>query len=97
MHLIHQFTIGTISLLAKLAICLPLHLLRCTTRSFELARDQTCACAGLNKPVEAVLDRLCPPTGVPPARTTKHTAFPAVSPRSDAAGRARWSRGDSNS
>ena len=73
-------TIGTISLLAKLAICLPLHLLRCTTRSFELARDQTCACAGSNKPVDPGCDRLCPPTGVQPARTTNHRPFPACSP-----------------
>ena len=67
-------TIGTISLLAKLAICLPLHLLRCTTRSFELAREQTRACAGSNKPVKASVDRLRPPAGGIPARTTNHTA-----------------------
>jgi hypothetical protein len=42
-------TIGTISLLAKLAICLPLHLLRCTTRSFELARDQNMRVRGLEQ------------------------------------------------
>jgi hypothetical protein len=42
-------TIGTISLLAKLAICLPLHLLRCTTRSFELAHGQYVHVRGLEQ------------------------------------------------
>ncbi len=42
-------TIGTISLLAKLAICLPLHLLRCTTCSFERAHGHHMNMRGLER------------------------------------------------
>ena len=49
-----------ISLLAKLAFVFHLHLLRCTTRSFELARGHTCTRTGSNKPVEAGCDPLTP-------------------------------------
>src|SRR5690348_1246413 len=55
-------------------IRLPLHLLRCTTRSFERAHGHTCTCAGSNKPVEAGCDRLRPPAGEIPARTSNHTS-----------------------
>ena len=42
-------TIGTISLLAKLAFCLPLHLLRCTTCSFERAHGHHVNMRGLEQ------------------------------------------------
>jgi hypothetical protein len=53
-------TIGTISLLAKLAICLPLHLLRCTTCSFERAHGHHMNMHGLEQTNEAVSDLRSP-------------------------------------
>src|SRR5260370_7821690 len=53
-------TIGTISLLAKLAICLPLHLLRCTTCSFERAHGHHMNMRGLEQTNEAVSDLRSP-------------------------------------
>ena len=78
-------TIGTISLLAKLAFCLPLHLLRCTTCSFERAHGHHVNMRGLEQTNEAVSDLLRPPAGEIPARTWNHTAKPPHSATSDAA------------
>ena len=64
-------------------IRLPLHLLRCTTRSFELARDQLVRVRVLEQTVEAVSDRLCPPAGDVPARTLNCRPKSAIRARSD--------------
>jgi len=71
-----------ISLLAKLAFVFHLHLLRCTTRSFELARGHTCTRVGSNKPVDAACDPPSPPAGIPPTRTSNDTSKRRTSPGS---------------